>query len=552
LESKILIEDGVARDLSEQYLVSCNTNGWSCDGGFYAHDYHWWRIPPGEPDAGAVNEGDFPYQALDVACNPPHTHHEKIYSWSYIGSGIPSVDEIKQAIYTHGPVGASICAGPVFGDYESGVYQTDESSECNGGTNHAIVLVGWDDSQGIWYLRNSWGTWWGENGYMRIKWGTSNVGRNANYVEYSSNPPTQTPTPTPTATPSNFCQPAETLSCGGSDTGNNSAAGSTDQIDIYSCSSWYESGPEYAYQFVPNVSGQVTISLSNMAADLDIFVLNNASGNCNGNNCVVVGDTSASFNAIAGQTYYLVVDGYNGAVSNYTISASCPTPPTNTPTATSTSTQTETPTPTGTQTPTPTGTQTTIPIDTQTPTPTASQTPTPTGTQTSEPIDTLTPTPTSTTTPAAEQARVVSAFTADESWNTKTTFNPGDTILWVLEVENLTGADQPVELTYDVRGPNNEAVAYWNGTLTTGAGTEYWGLPGTIPVDLGGTHTFYGEGSYQGYLSQVFTTYFVTGSEYTPTPTPTATPTPTPTSTVTHTPLAPNNGSTIFLPLIRK
>jgi hypothetical protein len=47
------------------------------------------------------------------------------------------------------------------------------------------VLVGWDDSQGTWRLRNSWGSGWGEGGYMNIKYGISNVGYSANYIVYS-------------------------------------------------------------------------------------------------------------------------------------------------------------------------------------------------------------------------------------------------------------------------------------------------------------------------------------------------------------------------------
>ncbi|MBN1661498.1 MAG: protease inhibitor I42 family protein, partial [Anaerolineae bacterium] len=43
LESAILIQDDVSRDLAEQYLVSCNTDGWGCDGGWWAHDYHEWK-----------------------------------------------------------------------------------------------------------------------------------------------------------------------------------------------------------------------------------------------------------------------------------------------------------------------------------------------------------------------------------------------------------------------------------------------------------------------------------------------------------------------------
>jgi C1A family cysteine protease/predicted secreted protein len=191
LESLIRLNDGVERDLAEQYLVSCNTDDWGCDGGWWAHDYHHWKVPPREPDAGAVYEADFPYVASDVSCNPPHAHHEKIESWAQLGaaSGVPPVADIKQAIYDHGPVAVAICVGSAFQAYGGGVFQADESYVCGSGVNHGVVLVGWDDSQegGIWYLRNSWGPGWGEGGYMRIRYGTSRVGYGASYVVYAGN-----------------------------------------------------------------------------------------------------------------------------------------------------------------------------------------------------------------------------------------------------------------------------------------------------------------------------------------------------------------------------
>ncbi|MBN1814501.1 MAG: DNRLRE domain-containing protein, partial [Anaerolineae bacterium] len=146
---------------------------------------------------GAVYETDYPYVSgttgITGTCSgSPHTKHEKLVSWHYVGGEYPSVAEIKQAISDHGPVYVSMCAGPGFEAYGGGIFNTDESGVCYGGTNHGVVLVGWDDSQGAWYLRNSWGTGWGETlaggggGYMRIAYGTSNVGRAAAYAVYPS------------------------------------------------------------------------------------------------------------------------------------------------------------------------------------------------------------------------------------------------------------------------------------------------------------------------------------------------------------------------------
>jgi predicted secreted protein len=189
LESAVKIKNGLDKDLSEQYLVSCNTEGMSCAGGYFAHDYHWNRVPPGEPGAGARYESDFPYRAANVACNPPHTAHERLTTWDYISSysGVPAVADIKQAIIDHGPVAAGVCVGSAFQAYRSGIFATNET--CSGSVNHAIVLVGWDDTNGVWYLRNSWGAGWGEAGYMRIKWGFSKVGYDANYISYGASAP---------------------------------------------------------------------------------------------------------------------------------------------------------------------------------------------------------------------------------------------------------------------------------------------------------------------------------------------------------------------------
>jgi predicted secreted protein len=207
MEAAIKIHDGVTRDLSEQYLISCNTNNWGCEkGGWYAFDYYINRFAPNQPQAGAVYTQDFAYQAADVACASAYPHHEQLTSWHYVDpnprtrSSVQSTESIKQAIATYGPVASSVCVGDAFAGYTGGTFSTNEASSCgNANINHGVVLVGWDDSEGVWIMRNSWGTWWGEEGYMRITYGNSNIGFATAYVVYT---PSEQPTPSAPAAPS--------------------------------------------------------------------------------------------------------------------------------------------------------------------------------------------------------------------------------------------------------------------------------------------------------------------------------------------------------------
>ena len=192
--------------LSPQYLLSCNHENWSCDGGFFAHDYHM-ALP-----MGGVPEAEFPYVAQKVACKPNLSHPYHLSSWAYLPTkdenSPPTTEDIKNAIYTHGPVAAGFGATNAFMGYRSGVF-----NQCDGTQpNHAIVLVGWDEDGQYFILKNSWGAW-GENnsGYAKVKYGCNYLGIAANYVEFNSpnpNPnPQPAPQPTPTPQPVPKCAP---------------------------------------------------------------------------------------------------------------------------------------------------------------------------------------------------------------------------------------------------------------------------------------------------------------------------------------------------------
>jgi cathepsin X len=69
-----------------------------------------------------------------------------------------------------------------FTNYKSGIYseQTDNVT-----LTHEISLIGWgtsNEGQEYWIGRNSWGTYWGENGFFRIDMRKNNLGINEDCI----------------------------------------------------------------------------------------------------------------------------------------------------------------------------------------------------------------------------------------------------------------------------------------------------------------------------------------------------------------------------------
>lgn len=76
---------------------------------------------------------------------------------------------MKADIFRNGPISCGIDATAKFEEYRGGIFSEDKSFP---EINHIIALVGWgvdkDSGEEFWIGRNSWGSWWGENGYFRI------------------------------------------------------------------------------------------------------------------------------------------------------------------------------------------------------------------------------------------------------------------------------------------------------------------------------------------------------------------------------------------------
>jgi C1A family cysteine protease len=161
MESVYLITQNTSTiDLSEQELVSCATSCWGstaggCSGGYLSSAYNYIR------DKGAINESAFPYKGTNLPCNNSTASRTKISSWKSIS---PDVDSLKAAVKNN-PITAAFYVYTDFYYYKSGIYKYTYG-KLEGG--HAICIVGFDDTNGCFIVKNSWGTGWGELGYFKI------------------------------------------------------------------------------------------------------------------------------------------------------------------------------------------------------------------------------------------------------------------------------------------------------------------------------------------------------------------------------------------------
>jgi hypothetical protein len=168
-ESAILVDNGPSENLSEQYLLDCLTGTYNYAKGDWGFD----DMMEGTPRDDSYSAGGLSDLPGCFKCYP-------ISAWYYVddSSSVPPATDIKQAIYDHGPVCAAVYVNSAFQYYTGGIFKSNDS----GRVNHGVVLVGWNDTGGYWILKNSWGTGWGESGYMRITYDSNQVGYGAAYA----------------------------------------------------------------------------------------------------------------------------------------------------------------------------------------------------------------------------------------------------------------------------------------------------------------------------------------------------------------------------------
>ncbi|XP_018603152.1 pro-cathepsin H [Scleropages formosus] len=174
LESVTAIATGKLPLLSEQQLVDCAQafNNHGCKGGLPSQAFEYIKF-----NKGLMAEDDYPYTGRDGTCN-----FKPQMAAAFVKDvvNVTKYDEMGMldAVARLNPVSFAYEVTSDFMHYKNGVYSSTECHNTTDTVNHAVLAVGYAEENGIpyWIVKNSWGRYWGQDGYFFIERGKNMCG----------------------------------------------------------------------------------------------------------------------------------------------------------------------------------------------------------------------------------------------------------------------------------------------------------------------------------------------------------------------------------------
>merc|ERR1712151_248393 len=195
------IASGSLKSLSEQQLVDCSKQNSGCNGGLMDYAFSFYE------STNIASESSYPYTARDGTCKSSFT--PAIPQGGVTGyTDVSSSSNSLQSALNSNPVSVAVEADQTaFQRYSGGIV----TSGCGTNLDHGVLAVGYDSSAGYFKVKNSWGSSWGDAGYLKIST-TGNVCGIKSQPSFpkvnGAAPPAPPPAPTP-PTPAPSCEDTE-------------------------------------------------------------------------------------------------------------------------------------------------------------------------------------------------------------------------------------------------------------------------------------------------------------------------------------------------------
>lgn len=178
MEGQHFLAKGALESLSEEEIVQCSTNGQNqgCNGGLMDDAFDWVIM-----NKGIDSEKDYPYTSDGGSTGRCNAGKLKNVVATFTSKVDLPNDEDQMALWleANGPISVAVDASDGWQDYDSGIM-----SGCMGtDLDHGVLIVGagcdkpmFGKCEPYWIVKNSWGTDWGESGYIRLERGSNQCG----------------------------------------------------------------------------------------------------------------------------------------------------------------------------------------------------------------------------------------------------------------------------------------------------------------------------------------------------------------------------------------
>lgn len=169
------------KSLSAQNILDCTSGtgrpNVGCKGGLMEYVFEYAKKHP------VVLNKDFPFHRIQKTC-PKHYLTSNVAVQDYrvlmIEDNPKAEQQLEHILHEYGPVSVGIDSTNM-NNYNGGIFP---ASQCTTDIDHAVTIVGYTED--AWIIKNSWGKYWGEDGYLYLERGKNACGL-AEYIVYIKN-----------------------------------------------------------------------------------------------------------------------------------------------------------------------------------------------------------------------------------------------------------------------------------------------------------------------------------------------------------------------------